>query len=415
MEKKRIAMISYHTCPLASQEGKETGGMNIYLLELSKEFARNGFIVDIFTRSQDVNHEKVVEVSPNLRVIHLPAGPEATIAKNKWPLYLDEFTLNYFKFVEKENLKYDILHCHYYLSGIIGLKIKEKYRMIPLVMSFHTLALMKDLVARSESERSDRFRIDAELEITKKADRVIVSSETDSQYMRYLYDCPTEKLAVIPPGVNTSRFHPMEKTSAKDKIGASRDEKIVLFVGRIEPLKGIDAIIYAMKIIVMRCPNLPIKLMIVGGDISQKKELWTRELKRLEELRTILKIPNIVEFVRQKTQEELPYYYNSAEVLVMPSHYESFGLAALEAIACGVPVIATNVSGVASLLDEEHASLIATVNNPLLLADQIENLLLDEKAHKKVSEDLINSSGDLSWSKTTEAMIEVFGELIVKN
>src|SRR5258708_15461139 len=291
MSQKRVAMISYHTCPLASQEGKETGGMNVYVLELSKELVKKNIIVDIFTRSQDTHNPDIVEVAENLRVIHLPAGPQKSLPKRKIIAYIDDFVSSYDSFVQKEGRLYNILHCHYYLSGLIGLKITERRTEIPLVMSFHTLALMKNLVARTAQEKESILRIDAEFLLTKKVQKIISSSETDSLYLQYLYNSSTDKLIVIPPGIDSKRFHPIEKMIAKQKIQIEPNKKIILFVGRIEPLKGIDTLIYAMKILVTRNPDLPVSLLIVGGDISQKKNLWANELKRLEQVKRILHIP----------------------------------------------------------------------------------------------------------------------------
>jgi D-inositol-3-phosphate glycosyltransferase len=408
MKPKRIVFISYHTCPLASQEGKESGGMNVYVLELAKELVRIGHIVDIYTRSEDSKHVKVVQVAPKLRVIHIKAGPEKVLDKTTLLPYLDEFVENYYKFVQAERISYAILHCHYYLSGLIGLKIKKKQNHIPFIMSFHTIALMKSLVARTENEVASPERVEAEFLLVEHADKIIVSSETDMLYMQYFYDTPREKLAVIPPGFDTARFFPINKNVAKKKIHVEEKQKIILFVGRIEPLKGIDTLIYAMKIIARQCPSYPIQLLIVGGDISQKREHWTKELQRLETLRKTLRIPNVVIFVGQRTQEELPYYYNSAEVVVMPSHYESFGMAAIEAMACGTPVITSNVTGVASLIDQRHASLITTVNNPLLLAAQIEQLLKDPEKRARVSEAGRKRIADLSWEHTAKHMLRVY-------
>lgn len=408
MSPKRIAMISYHTCPLASQEGKETGGMNIYVLETARELAKMGHTIDVFTRCQDIHNEKIVHVAENLRVIHIPAGPQKAISRKKLAPFLDEFVTNCNVFIENEKTPYDVFHSHYYLSGLIGLKMKEKQSHIPLIMSFHTLGLMKNLVARSEHEKEEKFRIDAEFLLTEKADVIINPSESDALYMKYLYNAKEEKLAVIPPGINRDRFHPIEKDIAKQQIQMEYNKKIVLFVGRIEPLKGIDALIYAIKILVVRNPSLPVKLLIVGGDISQKKELWTKELQSLEQLTTTLSIPDVVKFVGQTPQDKLRFYYNSAELVVMPSHYESFGMTALEAMACGVPVITSNVSGVASIIDEKHGSLITTVNNPLLLAAQIEEMLINKDLHEKVSKDIRESVSDLTWHNTAEQILAAY-------
>ncbi len=403
-------MISYHTCPLASEEGKETGGMNVYVLELAKELASMGHKVDIFTRSQDVHNKVVVQITENLRLMHLPAGPQKPLSKNNILPYIDQFVGEFKKFVEEEKIEYDVLHCHYYLSGLVGLKIKESTNL-PIVMSFHTLALMKNLVARSEAEKEDKSRIQAEFQLVKAADHLIASSEAESAYINYLYECPTNKITVIPPGVNRKHFYPIDKDVAKEKIGVETSEKIVLFVGRIEPLKGIDSLIYAMKIITTQCPNLSVRLIIVGGDVSQKISLWKKELQTLEALRSILNIPNIVRFVGQRKQEELRYYYNSAEVVVMPSHYESFGMTALEAMSCGIPVIASNITGVANIIDEKHDFLITSVNNPLLLAAQIEYLLTNEKLHAKVSQEVLQNVTDFTWTKTAEKTLGIYNSL----
>lgn len=411
MTAKRICMISFHTCPLASEEGKETGGMNVYVLELSKALTKNGNYVDIYTRSQDRHHPMVVQVSEKLRVIHLPAGPQKGIAKKKLLQYIPEFIKNFTKFTEEEKFLYDVYHCHYYLSGLIGLDLKKQKNTILLIQSFHTLALMKNLVARTETEKESKERIDAEFLLIKEVEKIIAPSESDKEYLVYLYGASPEKIVVIPPGVNTELFRPIEKTKAKKAVGADEKDKIVLFVGRIEPLKGIDVLMYAIKILSIQCPNFSVCLWIVGGDISQKPRMWTRELQNLEKLRGVLNITTLVNFVGQRTQKELPNYYNASEVVVMPSHYESFGIAALEAMSCGVPVITTNVAGVSSLIDEKHAGLITSVNNPLLLASQIAYLLKDKKAREQVSKDVRKNVEDLTWKNVATKVERVYDEL----
>jgi D-inositol-3-phosphate glycosyltransferase len=413
MKHKKIAMISYHTCPLASQEGKETGGMNVYVLELSKKLASRGIQVDIFTRSQDVDNPEVVEVLPNLRVIHIVAGPQTSLSKREIAQYIPDFVNNYQRFTEAENISYEVLHCHYYLSGLIGKEIQKKVtHHLPLVMTFHTLALMKNLVARDQMEKEGKERIEAEFFLTRHADKIICPSENDASYLHYLYSTPKEKIEVIPPGVNTDIFKPMDKKEARKKIQADEDHKLVLFAGRIEPLKGIDVLIYAMKILIERSSHISVCLWIVGGDVSQEPSLWSSELQKLEELRRLLNIPTSVNFVGQKTQEELVYYYNAAEVVVMPSHYESFGMAAAEAMSCGVPVITTNVSGISGLIDEKHSSLITSVNNPLLLASQIEHVITDHEAYQKSSKEIWEKVQDLNWQVISQKILEVYEKVI---
>lgn len=226
---------------------------------------------------------------------------------------------------------------------------------------------------------------------------------------------PEAKIRCVPPGVNTDLFRPINKAEAKEKIGMHEDSHGILFVGRIEPLKGIDELLYATKILVARNPDLRVCVCIVGGDIRNKPMWWPKTLKMLDDLRRTLQLTTEVNFVGQQPQEKLPYYYNAADVVVMPSHYESFGMAALEAMSCGVPVITTNVAGISSLIDEKHSSLITTVNNPLLLASQIEGLLLDPEKHAAIASTLRHRVLDLSWTHVAERIDRVYDDVIMAN
>lgn len=409
MNKKRIAMISYHTCPLASKEGKTTGGLEIYVLELSKALAAQGIEVDIFTRSQDTHDPLIEEIAPNLRLFHLPVGPKERIEKKKLTQYIPEYVDEFMRFTKSRNLKYDILHCHYYMSGLIGLEINKKSGIkLPLLMYFHTLALMKNLVAHDELEKEEIERIQAEYTLVKEVDLIITPTESEKSYLEYLYLADKNKMVIIPPGVNTNFFKPIDQCEAKKKIGTKKEDKILLFVGRIEPLKGLDMLMYALKVLIMKNPELQVCLWIVGGDISQPQELWSHQLKMLQQLKEVLHLSMRVKFVGLKTQEELPAYYNAAEMVIMPSHYESFGMVTLEAMACGTPVITTNVAGVSQLIDKQHAALITSVNNPLLLASQIKYLLTDDAAHAQISADLRVKAQALSWDTIVTKIIAVY-------
>lgn len=409
-------MISYHTCPLASEEGKETGGMNVYVLELGKQLAALGHHVDVFTRSQDTENPPIVQVADGFRVMHIPAGPQDNIPKKAMIHHIPEFVENVIDFCRTEQLTYDVMHCHYYMSGMAGMQLREALchtiQPLPMASTFHTLALMKNLVARGELEREDKVRIDAELEMVQHSDAIIAPSESDASYLEYLYEAEADKINVIPPGVDTKVFHPMSKSTAREYVGAKMDEKIVMFVGRIEPLKGIDMLMYAIKVVTQDEPNIPLKLYIVGGDVSQDVSLWSAELQKLEELRQILRIPEVVKFIGQKPQHELAYYYNAADLVVMPSHYESFGMAALEAMTCGVPVITTNVAGISSFIDERKKALLTSVNNTLLLASQIEHLLTNPKTHAQISAEVKEKVIALEWSNVAEEIVEVYRSCI---
>lgn len=407
---KKIAMISYHTCPLSYEEGKETGGMNVYVFELSKKLAAMGYMVDVYTRAQDEISPKIVEVHENFRVIHLVSGPQKSVSRKDLSQYIPEFVENFLDFCHKENLSYDMFHCHYFLSGLIGLSLNDKLsRRIPISMTFHTLALMKNLVARSDEEKESFQRIDAEKLLVQKADCIISPSRADALSLQYLYGCERSKITIIPPGVDTHTYTPSDKEIAKEHIGLSKNQKLIVFVGRIEPLKGIDTLLYALKILKTKCPHLPINLFIIGGDMSQQKELWSDELKKLEVLRSTLDLTTAVSFVGRKKPEELPTYYNSADVVVMPSYYESFGMTALEAMACGTPVITTDVAGIVDITNEKHKNLlITTSNNPLLLATKIRTILQSPTLAKRISKELVTTIQIYDWRYIAEKISQAY-------
>lgn len=411
--KKRIAMISYHTCPLASFEGKETGGMNVYILELGKALAALGHTVDVFTRSQDMDNQTVVDVVPGFRVVHIIAGPEKHVNKKQLTPYMPDFINKSLKFQSKEQKSYDVIHAHYYLSGLIAHELQrtDGFRGVPLVVSFHTLALMKNLVARDESEKEEDARVTAEITLGETAARVIANSQSDAQYLEYLYGVPAKKLSVIPPGVNTALFRPMPLAEAKKALGISTGQKMIVFVGRVEPLKGIDMLLYSTKIVTTRNPDMPVCVCIVGGDITAPAIRWSVTLQSLNHIRQTLNLTATVKFIGQQDQDVLPLYYNAADLVVMPSHYESFGMAALEAMSCGVPVITTNAAGISSLIDERHDALITSVNNPLLLANQIEYFLKTPQKRDTLGAQLRENVSDLTWESVATGVSAVYDQV----
>lgn len=398
-------MISYHTCPLASQEGKESGGMNIYVLELSKELVKKGYVVDVFTRMQDEKSAAIVPITPNLRVIHLKAGPCFNIPKKDLTQHIPEFSRNLKNFIKNESTRYHLVHAHYYMSGLIALNLD-----LPIVTTFHTLALMKNLVARNEREKESDERIHAERKLIKFSAKISASSENDREYLITLYDCPREKIEVITPGVDSNLFHRIDKDEAAKYIQEDPKKKIIMFVGRIEPLKGIDVLMYALKIYLHRNKNSNLKLMIVGG--SDHTHATNEELKRLKELQHVLNIHPAVEFIPQKPQLELPYYYNYADIVIMPSHYESFGLTTLEAMACGTSIITTDTTGISSIIDTSLNNLIISANNPLLLATQIESVLKNQEKHARLQEKVMNKVKSMTWTHVAVKTIDLYSSIL---
>lgn len=411
MKSKRIAMISYHSCPLAYHEGKESGGMEIYVLELAKELSRKGIFVDVFTRLRDQKDASIVQVNSHFRVIHINAGPSVYVPKKELIQYIPEFTKNLNKFISQEKIEYDVIHSHYYMSGIAALELQNIYHnKSPLVTTFHTLALMKNLVARNEKERESDLRINMEIKLIQRSNKITASSLTDKDYLTSLYDCPTGKIEVITPGVDIQLFHRIDKKEAAKHINEDPNKKIIMFVGRIEPLKGIDVLMYALRIYLHRNPTSDLKLMIVGGDSSNAQSL-NEELERLKILQHTLHIHPAIEFVPQQPQTNLPYYYNYADIVIMPSHYESFGMTTLEAMACGTSIITTDTSGISSIIDKEFKNLVISANNPLMLATQIESVLNDQEKHTVLQKKVMEKVKKMSWTHVADKILALYDAL----
>ena len=346
-----IAMLSYHTCPLATLGGKDTGGMNVYVRDLTRALGARGIHVDVFTRSQDEHVPHVLhDLGYGNRVVHVPAGPEFPIPKRELADYIPKFVDGIRQFADEKNIRYDIIHSHYWMSGIAAASLSDLWAGAPILHMFHTLGEMKNRIARSDEEREGTYRIEGEKRVLKRADRLTVATEAEKAQLQWLYKGDLQKMEVIPPGVDVSRFYPIPKDEARHFIGLSSEHRMVLFVGRIEPLKGVDTLIRAMSCLKFQSVAHPIYLAIIGGEPDADPDQMTAEMARLQKLCDDLCIGQTVVFLGKRAQDTLAYYYSAAEVLVMPSFYESFGMVALEAMACGTPVIASQVGGLAFLV-----------------------------------------------------------------
>jgi D-inositol-3-phosphate glycosyltransferase len=409
-----VAIISYHTCPLATLGGKDTGGMNVYVRDLTKYLGLYGVHVDVFTRSQD---EHVPHVLHNLgcgnRVVHIPAGPENPRPKSELRDYISEFTDNIIKFADNKQIKYDLIFSHYWLSGLAALKLKEKWR-IPVVHMYHTLALLKNQNAHFRKDVDGAYRIEGEKQVLSEIDRLIVATPDEKEKLIALYSANADMMEIIPPGVDLTRFYPIPIEEAKEFIGIPKEERMILFVGRIEPLKGVDTLIKAIAQlqqadVLSKCPHY---LYVIGGDPDADVNEMNTEMQRLQKLRIDLGVKDLVIFLGKKDQDVLQYYYSSAEMLVMPSNYESFGMVALESMACGTPVIATQVGGLQHLVQDKETGFIIPNDNPDALEEKITQLLCKEGMKQELGENSILYAKSFSWDVITKKVIETFDETI---
>lgn len=411
----RLAMLSVHTCPLATLGGKETGGMNVYVRDLSRELGRRGFRVDVFTRSQNPDMPQVGDLGPNARVIHLKAGPEAPYDKNLVYSHLPEFTGNLREFVAGENIAYDLIHSHYWLSGVVARQLQAEWNT-PVLQMFHTLGKLKNQVARSTEQRETPRRVDTERRIMSSADRLIAANPLEKAQMIWLYGADPAKIEVIPCGVDVDLFHRIPRDEAKAYLDMPQQNRMVLFVGRIEPLKGIDVLMEAMALVLDQMDELRdgICLCIIGGDPDADADSLDQEMSRLQQMREQLGIADVVTFLGKKAQDALPYHYSAAEVCVVPSHYESFGMVALEAMACGTPVIASRVGGLTFTVRDGQTGFLVPSDDRSSLADRLRLLLADEKLRRAMSHQAIELSQRYSWSVVASQVVAAYRNLVAQ-
>ncbi len=428
-------MLSVHTCPLATLGGKETGGMNVYVRDLSRELARRGHHVDVYTRSQDPDIPRVVDgtgnhalenvstksgishaegVTRGVRVIHIQAGPEQPYSKHRIYDHLPEFVDGVLAQAEADGIHYDVLHSHYWLSGAVARELRQHWGT-PIVHMFHTLGKMKNAVAQRPEEREMSRRIGVEGEIVRFVDVLVAATPVEEEQLVRLYDADAADIRVISPGVDVERFHPIPAAYAKERIGVYPDRRIILFVGRIEPLKGVDNLLRAIALVVDNRPELRgwLCVPIIGGDPDRIRQ--DDEMMRLQELREELGIGDIVTFLGAKDQDQLQYCYSAAEMVVMPSDYESFGMVALEAMACGTPVIASDVGGLSFLVRHGRTGYRVPARDPKALAAQITRLLTDEGLRRRVGHRATCWAESYAWPRIADRIEELYRAMVHGN
>ena len=380
----RIALVSVHGCPLARLGEKDSGGMNVYLLQLAKELGSLGMTADVFTRFHDPNDPEIVDLGPGSRVIHIKAGPWYESKEGIYPL-LPEFVDNMLRFQRERGLAYDLYHSHYWLSGEVVSRLNQHVRL-PHIASFHTLGEAK-IRARAE-ENESKVRIRSERDTLHRADRIVAVSEHERGNMIDFYEAPGDRIQVIPCGVDMDVFKPMPRDEARRELGLG-DENVLLYVGRVQPLKGPELLLESVARMGL---NEELKVLIVGGDVTGDEEMT--KVRRLAEE---LGIDHLVSFEGTVPHKRLVHYYNAADLCVVPSFYESFGLVAAEAMACGTPVVATAVGGLPETVKDGLNGSLIRDRNPEALAEKINLLLNDVRLRGLLASRARESVAALDW------------------
>lgn len=407
---KRIAVLSVHSCPLAALGGKETGGMNVYVRELSRELGRKGWQVDVFTRSQNPHIARIVPLGRNARVIHLPAGPEIPVPKTEILRFLPDFIRNLEEFTFQNKIFYNLIHSHYWLSGWVGERLKEKW-LLPLLHMFHTLGFLKE-ATKKEKESKERLKI--EEKIMQKVDYLITSTPWEKEQIISFNNIDPAKIKVIPCGVDLRLFKPIPMGKAKKLLGLSAEKEFILYVGRIDAIKGIDVLIKAFAYLIKKYLRWrkELGLIIIGGevDISMREE--NQEWQRLKKMVENLGLQEQVAFWGPQRQDLLPYFYSAAQALILPSRYESFGMVALEAMACGTTVIASDVGGLPFTIEDGENGFLIPEGDWVSLAEKILEVVEHQDLRRRIKGEALRKAKNFAWPIITQKVLSLYDSLI---
>lgn len=407
---KRIAMLSAHTSPLEQPGNGDAGGMNVYVLELAKQLAARDIEVEIFTRATSSHQPQIVDAFDGVRVHHVSAGPFEGLQKNDLPAQLCSFVRDVLRAeVEREPGYFDLVHSHYWLSGQVGTVARERWH-VPLVHSMHTMAKVKNALLAEGDTAEPIGRILGEDEIVRLADRLIANTAEERHDLISLYDADPAKVAVVHPGVDLDVFRAGRQNESRTALGLPADAHILLFAGRIQPLKAPDILIKAAAELLRREPSERSRLIvaIVGGASGTGLE----HPSALVDLAVDLRVEDVVRFVPTVSQAELADWYSAASVVCVPSFNESFGLVAIEAQACGTPVVAARVGGLSTAVSDGVSGILVDGHHPADYADAFQAILADPQLRESMSQKAVHHAEAFGWDGTAERTLEVYRQAI---
>ena len=397
-------MVSVHTSPLAQPGTGDAGGMNVYVLETARRLARRGIAVDIFTRRTTASAAPIVEVEPGVLVRHIDAGPYEGLDKEDLPGQLCAFAAGMMRVAaHAPEGHYDLVHSHYWLSGQVGWLAADRWD-VPLVHTMHTMARVKNQHRAEGDAEEPRGREIGEAQVVDAADRLVANTADEARDLLELYGADGDRVDVVPPGVDLEVFHPGDRASAREAVDVPADAVLLLFVGRIQPLKAPDVLIRAAGNLVRRNPALRDRLVVgILGGASGAAVRTPMALGRLAEEEGIA---HLVRFVPPTDRETLATWMRAADVVAVPSHNESFGLVAVEAQACGAVVVATDVGGLPTAVGD--AGVLVDGHDPHVWANAIEGVIDDPERAADLSRRAVEHAAQFSWEATAERLAAVY-------
>ena len=407
---RRVAVLSVHTSPLDQPGAGDAGGLNVYVWEVAKRLAAMGIEIEIFTRATSSDLEPLVEVRPGVRVRHVTAGPYEGLDKADLPAQLCAFASGVLRVEAMHEPGYfDLVHSHYWLSGQVGWLIKERWG-IPLVHSMHTMAKVKNASLADGDSPEPHSRIIGEAQVVEASDRLLASTPDEAEQLTALYDADPTRVRTVAPGVDLDVFCPGDRAAARRRLGIAPDAAVLLFVGRIQPLKGPDVMLRAAAQLVRSDPSLRdrLEVVVVGGPSGT----GLAHPEQMDKLAVDLGIRDVTRFVRPVSQPTLADYYRAATVTVLPSHNESFGLVAVESQACGTPVVAARVGGLRAVVVDGRSGLLVDGHEPTDYAAAIGRIVSDTTLQQRLRRGAVEHASGFGWSRTAEGVVDVYAEAL---
>jgi D-inositol-3-phosphate glycosyltransferase len=397
----RVAMISMHTSPLATPGVGDAGGLNVYVAEVASRLGERGLRVDVFTRADGDGLPEVVEVNEHTRVVHVPAGPTAPVAKERLPDLVHAFGER----LDAEMEHYDLLHSHYWLSGMVGRRLRARHGL-PLVHTMHTMAKVKNAALTKDQSSEPGDREHGEAAVVADADVLTANTTDEATELRRHYGARTEQIRIVPPGVDLHLFHPCDQPKSRAQLGVDQDAQVILFVGRIQPLKAPDVLIRAVAALVGREPRRRerLRLIIIGSPSGPDAE-WSATLAPLAR---DLGVGDLVDFRPHSARADLFRWYCAADVVGVPSYNESFGLVALEAQACGRPVVATDVGGLRHTVRDGLTGRLVPGPDVDAWAGALGAVLDDEGGRLRMGARAAAHASAFSWDNTAAATLAAY-------
>ncbi|MEU6150728.1 D-inositol-3-phosphate glycosyltransferase [Actinosynnema sp. NPDC047251] len=399
----RVAVLSVHTSPLEQPGTGDAGGMNVYIVQTATRMARRGIEVEIFTRATSSDLPPVAELAPGVKVRHVVAGPFEGLGKEELPGQLCAFTAGVLRAEARhEPGHYDVVHSHYWLSGQVGWLARERWG-VPLVHTAHTLAKVKNANLALRDTPEPRMRVIGEEQVVAEADMLVANTDVEAAELVKLYDADPAKVQVVPPGVDLDLFTPGDRDAARAALGLRPDDLVLTFVGRIQPLKAPDVLLHSAAELLRRAPGLRERLVVqVVGGPSGTGVKTPEELKRLA---GELGITDVVRFLPPQGGEHLARVYRAADVVAVPSHNESFGLVALEAQACGTPVVAAAVGGLPVAVRDGVSGVLVDGHDPVAWARALESVVLHPAHREELAVNAVGHARRFSWDRTTDSLL----------